>query len=213
MGQARCHPALYVLDMRLACSGCVGSFSSLPPSQAQTRASPLLRPPGRGGHASAAARRLDCRSLARATSSPARRILDEQAANDDKASAEIALRLPALRASAKDRARQGRPRDGRRSGGSGRTRGRSGDGCGGERGEVISKKRAAVDNRQTASLLRARALHVRPRRRGRQRGQHDGAERALRSSVPLPPPTAERSIASSASLVPPGLAPMRVDLR
>lgn len=88
------------------------------------------------------------------------KILDDQAASDDRASVDIAAHLPALRLSAKsarDRADHATGDD--REELTAKAEDLEADVIVSE-AEVISRKRAAADNRQTAAALRARAIHI-----------------------------------------------------
>jgi hypothetical protein len=88
------------------------------------------------------------------------KILDEQATSDERSSAELAVRLPQLKASAKAAREKAE-----KAAGEERDRAVAlaeeleADVTVSE-AEIIAKKRTAADNRQTASMLRARALHI-----------------------------------------------------
>ncbi|MBX3229939.1 MAG: hypothetical protein KIT84_26105 [Labilithrix sp.] len=88
------------------------------------------------------------------------RLLDEAASNDDKAAIELTARLPTLRASAK----AARERADRATGDDRETLVAHAEELEADvivsEAEVISRKRTAVDNRQTAAALRARAVHI-----------------------------------------------------
>ena len=88
------------------------------------------------------------------------KILDEQATNDEKSSADLAVRLPQLKASAKAAREKAEKATGdERDAAVARAEELEADVTVSE-AEIIAKKRSAADNRQTASMLRARALHV-----------------------------------------------------
>lgn len=88
------------------------------------------------------------------------KILDEQATSDERSSAELALRLPQLKASAKAaREKAEKSSADERDAAVAHAEELEADVVVSE-AEIIAKKRTAADNRQTASMLRSRALQV-----------------------------------------------------
>lgn len=88
------------------------------------------------------------------------KILDEQATSDEKTSAELAIRLPQLKASAKAaREKAEKAMGDERDAAVAHAEELEADVTVSE-AEIISRKRTAADHRQTASMLRARALHI-----------------------------------------------------
>lgn len=88
------------------------------------------------------------------------KILDDQATADEKTSIDLQARLPQLRVNAKaarDKADHAPPAE--KDAAVANAEQLAADVTVSE-AEVISRKRMAVDNRQTASMLRARALHI-----------------------------------------------------
>lgn len=88
------------------------------------------------------------------------KILDEQATSDEKSSIELGIRLPQMKANAKAAREKAEKASGEeRDAAVARAEELEADVTVSE-AEIIAKKRTAADNRQTASMLRARALHV-----------------------------------------------------
>jgi hypothetical protein len=106
------------------------------------------------------------------------KILDEQATSDEKSSAELAVRLPQLKATAKVAREKAEKATGEeRDRAIALAEELEADVTVSE-AEIIAKKRSAADNRQTASMLRARALHI----------VREGAEPAAAPSSSCDPP-------------------------
>jgi hypothetical protein len=88
------------------------------------------------------------------------KILDEQATSDEKSSAELAVRLPQLKGNAKVAREKAEKATGEeRDRAVALAEELEADVTVSE-AEIVAKKRTAADNRQTASMLRARALHI-----------------------------------------------------
>lgn len=148
--------------MRLAVGAIVGAVllsSSIAMAEPCTPA-PISTWGGTPASNTAAAPVLDS-PVARARDLLARaKILDEQATSDEKSSAELAVRLPQLKASARSAREKAEKSSGEeRDSAVARAEELEADVTVSE-AEIIAKKRSAVDNRQTASMLRARALHI-----------------------------------------------------